>query len=495
MRAKDLCFNCREPGHTSRNCPKRKVAKAPGAHAGTVRFADIDRLVDRKAQVEGVPVSSVRIPLADCSNGALGSWSVLRGEDAVARVRDWFLGQHNPNDASRAGISPEERFEVYQCGPDEYAAMDAVAPYHSHSLRLTELDDNLTIADVYERTLAPLRDAPFLHALREELASALERDHATDLPAHRRVRLNFVPGGYQVSDRFTGQTCFLAYSTAHPRYNTARPMSQFDHLPWLLTISVGHCRALHKAFSEALEPHIGFADGAVAVRPIQGGYSVDVSALGRYIFITTDDAEAGAYDASELVDDLLWTVQDAKENKQRIERRRRRRQRLLTGAIRVPRPCPPRQSTHPTRTTDPGIEALERNASRTVDFRRNLPKLVIVEVHINGCPARVLIDTGSMADFISTTLVDQLKLITDVLAKPLPLQLAVHGSRSKVNRSATVQFAYQDINGPRRFDVVNLQGITAKTSKKSWEVYWACFNNGHHSQNNQMAYLTQCIAI
>ncbi|PIL26935.1 hypothetical protein GSI_10073 [Ganoderma sinense ZZ0214-1] len=61
-----------------------------------------------------------------------------------------------------------------------------------------------------------------------------------------------------------------------------------------------------------------------------------------------------------------------------------------------------------------------------------------------------------MADFMSTTLVDQLGLKTEVLAKPLSLQLAVHGSRSKINHSVTVEFAYQEIKCPRRFDVANL---------------------------------------
>ena len=87
--------------------------------------------------------------------------------------------------------------------------------------------------------------------------------------------------------------------------------------------------------------------------------------------------------------------------------------------------------------SDPGVEAIERNAAKTMDFKRHLPKLIVIEVRVNEQPVRALIDTGSMADFISTTVADQLRLKTDVLAKPLPLQLAVHGSRSKVTRPLT----------------------------------------------------------
>ncbi|EJF55667.1 hypothetical protein DICSQDRAFT_12111, partial [Dichomitus squalens LYAD-421 SS1] len=93
---------------------------------------------------------------------------------------------------------------------------------------------------------------------------------------------------------------------------------------------------------------------------------------------------------------------------------------------------------------------------RPKDFSRVIPKPVVLLVYINGERARALLDTGSMADFMSTTLVDQLGLKKDILAKPLPVQLAVHGSRSKINCSVMAEFSYQDIRCQRRFDVVNL---------------------------------------
>ncbi|KAG2155786.1 uncharacterized protein EDB93DRAFT_1101577 [Suillus bovinus] len=77
--------------------------------------------------------------------------------------------------------------------------------------------------------------------------------------------------------------------------------------------------------------------------------------------------------------------------------------------------------------------ALQRNTSVTKDFQRTIPKPVVVVVHVNGRPAQALLDTGSLADFISLTTVEQLKCKLTVLAKPLTIQLAVQGSRSKVN--------------------------------------------------------------
>ncbi|KZS86655.1 hypothetical protein SISNIDRAFT_447434 [Sistotremastrum niveocremeum HHB9708] len=74
------------------------------------------------------------------------------------------------------------------------------------------------------------------------------------------------------------------------------------------------------------------------------------------------------------------------------------------------------------------------------DADKRLPKPVIIETRIDSNPVRTLIDSGSMADFMSTTLADQLKVKRITLATPLPLQLAVKGSRSKINVVAAVRF-------------------------------------------------------
>ncbi len=67
-----------------------------------------------------------------------------------------------------------------------------------------------------------------------------------------------------------------------------------------------------------------------------------------------------------------------------------------------------------------------------------------------------MIDTGSLGDFVSTTIVDQLKLETIELDRPITLQLAVSGSRGKVKYLSKVPFEYQGIKGLRTFHVANL---------------------------------------
>ena len=101
--------------------------------------------------------------------------------------------------------------------------------------------------------------------------------------------------------------------------------------------------------------------------------------------------------------------------------------------------------------------AIQHNAAVAKDFKCLIPKLVVVMVEINDHPARALIDTGSLADFMSTNLAEQLDMLRIELAKPLTVQLAVQGSRSKVNHGMKVTLKYQEINSEQYFDITNLQ--------------------------------------
>ena len=100
--------------------------------------------------------------------------------------------------------------------------------------------------------------------------------------------------------------------------------------------------------------------------------------------------------------------------------------------------------------------SLQRNSARIKGNHRVLPKLIVVVVKINGSPARVLLNSGSLGDFLSLTLADQLSLKKESLDSPLSLQLVVQGSRSKVNTRANVRLEYQGINESRTFDIINV---------------------------------------
>ena len=100
--------------------------------------------------------------------------------------------------------------------------------------------------------------------------------------------------------------------------------------------------------------------------------------------------------------------------------------------------------------------SLQRNAAQVKGNGRLLPKPIVVKMEINGHPARALLDSGSLGDFISSTLVDQLSITREPLSTPLSLHLAVQGSRSKVNASVSVKLKYQGIDDTRTLDIINL---------------------------------------
>ncbi|KAJ2917183.1 hypothetical protein MD484_g3247, partial [Candolleomyces efflorescens] len=100
--------------------------------------------------------------------------------------------------------------------------------------------------------------------------------------------------------------------------------------------------------------------------------------------------------------------------------------------------------------------ALQRNASALKTKAILVPKPLVVVADVNGHPTRALLDSGSLGDFVSATLVDQLKVKPQHLDRPLDLQLAVQGSRSKVNSTVKLQVKYQSIDEERTFYVVNI---------------------------------------
>jgi len=111
-----------------------------------------------------------------------------------------------------------------------------------------------------------------------------------------------------------------------------------------------------------------------------------------------------------------------------------------------------RSSGSPSETRN----ALERTSARVKSAGRAFPKPLVVVVYVNGQPCRALLDSGSQSDFISTTLVDQLRLPVQELERPLTLQLAVSGSRGKVKCTVDAKLAYQEVSEERTFDVANL---------------------------------------
>ncbi|THG93309.1 hypothetical protein EW026_g7893 [Hermanssonia centrifuga] len=90
-------------------------------------------------------------------------------------------------------------------------------------------------------------------------------------------------------------------------------------------------------------------------------------------------------------------------------------------------------TVHTSKTgTHQPIAAIQRNAASVKDFKRLIPDSIVVIVNINGQPARALIDSGSMADFLSTKIAHQLKLDIFELQKQLPVHWQYKGLAQKL---------------------------------------------------------------
>jgi hypothetical protein len=88
-----------------------------------------------------------------------------------------------------------------------------------------------------------------------------------------------------------------------------------------------------------------------------------------------------------------------------------------------------------------GVKGISRTASTPRLANRLGARPLAIVVRVNGEPVRALVDSGSLGDLVSTSLADQLKLRRKEL-DPLTLQLAVQGSRSKINHAVKVNFSY-----------------------------------------------------
>ena len=110
-------------------------------------------------------------------------------------------------------------------------------------------------------------------------------------------------------------------------------------------------------------------------------------------------------------------------------------------------------------TSDRYVKSVSRNGAKPRDPTRKIPQPIVIDLTINGKVVRALIDTGSLSDFISNTVADQLKLNRVRLQTPITCQLAASGSRTQIQYYTYVEVEYQNVRETRRFDIMNIDGF------------------------------------
>ena len=207
-------------------------------------------------------------------------------------------------------------------------------------------------------------------------------------------------------------------------------------------------------------------DNRIDIQPTMFGYSVQLDESDLIFNLTHEEVLGDHFNPKRVIDQILAAQRIPADDRgdKFTDKRFSNYVALMLGMTRIPgQQSKIKERGNKKRVIDPeGVFAVERTSQlRIKDKTRRLPEPIVIEIKVNGQPIRALLDTGSMADFISTTIVDQLRLPKDVYEKPLPVQLAVHGSRSKINCGTTVNVQYQTINCDRTFDVVNLDNYDA----------------------------------
>ncbi|KAJ7208904.1 hypothetical protein GGX14DRAFT_566600 [Mycena pura] len=146
----------------------------------------------------------------------------------------------------------------------------------------------------------------------------------------------------------------------------------------------------------------------VLVSPDAQGYRVNILWTDIEFIITHQEIKDSLFDINAVLD-AVWD-----QNDMDLEIPAKPTTRELWRANRIPmglRATKPASVKGPHRRkpakrvkinfTDT-VYGLERTAMKPRDFNRRLPKPIVLEVLIDGNPVRALLDTGSMADFIST---------------------------------------------------------------------------------------------
>jgi len=407
LRAEGKCFNCRQPGHEQRNCPKLQSMRPPrpGVGAGAVSFAKMEKLAAKKEKAD-VYVGNVRIMTADPIAELQKEYEDL--ELRVHQICEKAWGEDS------LWYNEETRHECkYSIGvDDEEITVWNFVKGGSRSFTRENLDDpDFDIAKIFTNP-EPIR---LPTSVREGGYPVIENYNRWDWPA-----INWMHA------RLSGQLHFV---------------------------------------DEGNAPEGVKNEHRIDVQPTMFGYSIQLDESDLIYNVTHKEVLDDHFSPEWIIDHMLTArnVQPELRGDRFEDKRLSNYITVMLGMTHIPgQQAKIKKRGNKKRIIDPeGVAAIERTTLRVKDKTRRLPEPIVIEVKINGQPIRALVDTGSMADFLSTTLVDQLQLSKVTYEKPLPVQLAVHGSRSKINCGTTVKFQYQTINCDRRFDIVNLDNYDA----------------------------------
>ncbi|EIW64856.1 uncharacterized protein TRAVEDRAFT_108852, partial [Trametes versicolor FP-101664 SS1] len=472
LRAAGKCYNCREVGHLSRNCPRSNQVsnstrgKPPGVTAYSMNIASAD-------PTDELLIASLKYP------GSLPSLQTIRVTSELSDV-----GDEQQVDVLRYPLDPQSAssesftdFLMRVCSSSEYSEGDLeVVP--------TRADRLLPLTSQEGRAYVPLGDV-----LADRAESLLNRylPYFPDETSGDSAILvgprddDHVSVLYSEFRGITDNGCLL------PTEDGTVPLSRacledetFDVVAWFRALLGGLLRRdtdenneLVDNGSELIGDAFGIHAAAVLNREIpwpgSSHLSEDVEGVARFTAFRYGDVVLleDAYlsmDCQISLSFLRNALFDLPGWYSALARRYCAPEGVsdsLALGLALLDPGAGACDAEPLEgvsccVADLTVRPLQRNAAETKDFRRVVPDPIVVTVHVNGQPARALLDSGSLADFMSAKFAHQLNVKGHELEKPLPVQLAVQGSRAKVNYGCKADIVYQTIRERRYFDIMNI---------------------------------------
>ena len=395
--AEGKCFSCSQPGHLAKDCPRNNTAKpAVASHSVSVDLAALDRTRELSQSTQMIHVSSMNFA-PDSSSGEPVSLSAIRTHSTV----------------------------------DIYMVLYT-------SRRRTKLRQEIEYED------------PLVLGIHECLTSVLS--YPFDRKCSRRAR--------RAPHDFRFVVCRTVHDTIriHDRWDNSRwdiPFQEAIHIDFDVRMWYIQQRCKRYGVSEAdasSEHYEQRFDKKLFDHYQDEGYEFYYPSNWFDKSVSTESVDTA--DANEQ--EMLFVFASFVHQLLRQEYRRAHRvtiedyfedDEVSSCSISLGAAQPP-----------PGtFGALERNATYAKDYNRLVPRPIVVDVLVEGKKARALLDSGSLADFMSTRFADQLKNRRVPLAKPLPVSLAVAGSRSVANYCMDARLQYGDIDSVRHFDILNLE--------------------------------------